>query len=84
MMEADLIIDSAETRIKRMEVVQDAYIEEVTSLKENVKQLQLGEYPVMLKVSHSTDQYSSPRPIYQGGSSCQESDRFRQRVQGNV
>lgn len=43
-MEADLIIESAETRIKRMEVVQDAHIEEGVALKESVKQLQISEY----------------------------------------
>lgn len=42
MAEADMIIEYAETRIKRMEVVQDANIEEVTSLKEDIKRLQAG------------------------------------------
>ena len=47
MLEADSIIESAEVRIKRMETVQDAHIEEAVSLKESLKRLQTGRPSVL-------------------------------------
>jgi aconitase B len=51
MMEADIIIESAQNRIKRMEAVENAQIEEVTSLKASIRGLHTGRRVSMSDLS---------------------------------